>query len=348
MDLDKFYTPPVVASEVAAAVRFDDVRSIVDSNCGAGNLLDAAVSHFPKAAVLGIDADSPTIRKLAGRRPSWKLVAGNSLTQRAWAVYPEFEPDIAILNPPFSLPTFKGIETTFAGKELRVSTAMAHVLATLSHSQPKAIAAILPESWAYSELDSPARRELTKSFSIEVVKTLSRSTFRGAHANALLVRMTRRARDLTKIKDTSAVALGSDVRIVRGGLPVFEATSSRVGSQYVHTTDFESIVAGDTGRLTRVKNIGRGIAIGEVILLPRVGVPRQHLVAPIYLKEATQLSDCVFAICFGSRVKCHAGADLIHAKWQDLVGIYRGTGARYVTTARLTNWFAKVWANPFE
>ncbi len=129
---------------------------------------------------------------------------------------------------------------------------------------------------------------------------------------------------------------------VRGGLPVFEARGLSKGIPYIHSTSIRAVVADGTATgCGLVRPIQRGVVAGHVILLPRVGVPQPDLVRPIYLARKTQLSDCVVAIKLSSRHRAETTAKRIRENWSSLIALYRGTGARYVTVARLGDWLAR-------
>jgi hypothetical protein len=75
-----------------------------------------------------------------------------------------------------------------------------------------------------------------------------------------------------------------------------------------------------------------------VVLLPRVGNPRREQVVALYLQEPVQLSDCVISLQVVSLRDARLLRRRLLQKWDEFVCLYRGTGARFVTVARLQNW----------
>jgi hypothetical protein len=218
---------------------------------------------------------------------------------------------------------------------------MAHLLVSLERAAAEVAVAIVPESWAFAERDEDARRVLGARFDIQVLRGLVNSTFKGARANAILIRLERR-----KVKrvvrhferNGESLATGQGVEIVRGGLPVFESVNSRTGIPYIHSTDLVALKrTSDLANLKTVRSIGRGIVTGHVVLIPRVGIPHQDNFHSLYLGTACQLSDCVIALRTNSKDRSLALRNLIVRRFPSLVGLYRGTGARYTTVGRVAS-----------
>jgi hypothetical protein len=247
--------------------------------------------------------------------------------------------DVAVLNPPFSMGQAKGVEIKIDGRTIRGSLAMAHVIATIHHSRPKQIVAVLPESTMFADMDRQGRAELESLYDVDVVSQFKSSTFRGARANSLLVAMTKRSKQRSrKAADQTKVSVVQDF-VVRGGLACFEAVSSRGGLPFIHSTDIKDLVRGaPISSLRKVRPFTRGIVAGHVILLPRVGIPKKENISALYVDTDVQLSDCVLALQYGGASEAKARAETIRRDYEALAGLYRGTGARYVTVERLSAW----------
>lgn len=86
----------------------------------------------------------------------------------------------------------------------------------------------------------------------------------------------------------------------------------------------------------------KGRVYGHVVLLPRVGVPIINNITEFYFKNEVQLSDCVIALKFDDKVTAQQCSKLIKSKFASLVYQYRGTGARYITIARLEAWLRSI------
>ncbi|MBB3261884.1 hypothetical protein F4827_006757 [Paraburkholderia bannensis] len=197
----------------------------------------------------------------------------------------------------------------------------------------------------FADMDRQGRAELESLYDIDVVSQFKSSTFRGARANSLLVAMTKRSRPrLRKLGEESKVPVvqGS---VVRGGLACFEAVSLRGGLPFIHSTDIKDLVRGaPISSLRRVRPFTRGIVAGHMILLPRVGIPKKENIGAWHVDSDVQLSDCVLALPCGGGSEASARVDAIQASYEAFAGLYRGTGARYVTVERLLEWLNTVWS----
>lgn len=343
-DVDRYYTPTSLACRVVDAIGLSALSSVIDSACGAGRLLDAAQSAYPEAFCVGIDNDTDTIRKLKRQRPRWGLITGDALDSRTWQSegkqFSFRNLDVAVLNPPFSMGSKKGQVIQVWGARLRCSLAMAHILTTLEQTFVQEAIAIVPESLGYSDLDGAGRALLEERYNLHIVEGVKNSTFNGARANALIIKLSRSSVSAEEVVHTSGLSI-SPAQIVRGGLPVFEAKKTRKSSGilYAHTTTLP-MIAGQQGneRYVYVKPILRGVVKGPMVLLPRVGLPRKEYVSALDFKEPVQLSDCLISIQFNSFASASNFSNALRERWDGLVDLYRGTGARYVTVARLTAW----------
>lgn len=346
VDLDRYYTPATVAARVIGASEGPSASGCIDGACGDGSLLKAALALWPQTSCVGMDLDGGAIAKLRVRHPDWTLSRGDALSASTWrrsrAGRAAGSCDVAVANPPFSMGTTRGVRVSNLWFSGRCSVAMAHVMAVLSTSMPTVCGAILPESMLFADIDQAARLAINKRFSVTIVETLQSTTFKGARANALIVRFERRKEDT----DAAAGKLAQDsprtVRLVRGGLPVFEAVESRQGLEFVHSTNITVDSAGARVQGVRVRPIGRGRVRGTVLFLPRVGRPRIEDLRVVKLAEEVQMSDCVLALAFSSRREAAVWQKMIHEAGDNLLSLYRGTGARYITVARLSRWLADI------
>ena len=294
-----------------------------------------------------MDLDRSTVERLRRREPRWVLSRANALSSSSWrqaeAGRRGVGSDLALLNPPFSMATTKGITVTLPDFTGRCSVAMAHVLVALSRAAPATCSAVVPESLMFSELDAPARAHLGEDYEFRSVCGLRNSTFRGTRANALIVRFRRREHPQPPTREMRAAGTATALTLVRGGLPLFEAESYPRGVRYLHSTELVAVAHGCVlSRLRRVRQIPRGVVSGHVVLLPRVGVPLPGSVRAVSFEAPVQLSDCVIALCFESRAVALQWERALNRRWPQLVSLYRGTGARYTTVHRLESWLSLV------
>lgn len=348
LDLDRYYTPDGVADQLLERAASVNPNCCADSACGNGSLLFAASRVFPKVACVGVDNDRVAIQRLRRRRPDWYLSFADVLNPatyaRAKALASMPECNLLTLNPPFSMNGKKRVNVNYSGKQLHGSVAMAHILRSLDLFSPTSGAvAIVPESLLYSEVDEIARGALGANYKIETVLELRNTTFRGARANAVVIRLTPVSNVTEETRDVNCGSFPKMIQLIRGGLPMFELVPCPSGIPLVHSTDIAKVMTDRTSAACRtVRRINRGVVSGAVILLPRVGVPKRSLVFPVYLRSRVQLSDCVIAMKFPTMAAAREFMTVLEVRWQQFSGLYRGTGARYITISRLSTWLSDV------
>jgi len=345
-DLDRYYTPDEVADRLVGLACEESPQWCVDSACGAGSLLLAAQRTFGNVTCVGIDKDGAAVRYLRRRYPNWLLSVADALGPprllRAKGLPPDGE-GLLVLNPPFSLKKHKSIAIEYAGGPVRCSIAMAHMLRSIEIFAPKhGAVAIVPESLLFSETDAVARTLLGTSYDLRSVLGLKSCTFSGARANAVMVQLIRAKHSPPATRTTQPTIWApppkgvGKIELIRGGVPLFEARQSRKGVPLVHSTDIAALkLAEGLCKLKRVKAIGRGVVSGAVILIPRVGLPRMENIYALNLRSEIQLSDCVIALKFRYHAEAQACVSVLKRRWAEFQGAYHGTGARYVTVARL-------------
>lgn len=345
-DLDRYYTPRSIAKSVISSSGVTDPQLCVDSTCGAGDLLAAAEEVFGNVKCVGVDRDKRAIAELRRRRPDWLLSAADMLKPRSYSkshvISRVSGSDLLLLNPPFSHGDKKSIETRYEGLDLKTSIAMAHILTSFELFKPRQGAIIVvPESVLYSETDEVARSILELSYQTEVVSELQTATFKGARVHASIIRVTPKKNEQHSAFIPKFQAQGPSLAldVVRGGMPVHQFQENTQGYPFIHTTDLKAVTAtGGVGGLDKTLSISRGNVDGWVLLIPRVGVPNQQLLVPIFLSTKAQLSDCVIAFKCASELIANSIAERIRSSWPSFIGLYKGTGARYVTVSRLKEW----------
>lgn len=345
LDLDRYYTPDDVADQLLEQVAPSNPRCCADSSCGAGSLLRAARRVFAGVACVGVDKDRAAILSLRRRHPDWRLSVADVLNPttygRARVLASQPACDILTLNPPFSMTGCKNVAVGFNGKQFHTSVAMAYVLRSLELFRPlDGAITIVPESLLFSDVDESARIELSRFFTVRPGRGLRNTTFRGARANAVVVRIAPRPEVATRAPEARIVFLDG-IEVVRGGLPLFEARFQRSGIPLVHSTDIGNVVKfRSMAGCDSVGAIQRGVVSGAVILIPRVGVPAHDSLAAVYLRSRVQLSDCVIALKLRSMRAAGQLSVALRTQWPQFAALYRGTGARYITMRRLIRWLS--------
>lgn len=340
-DLDKYYTPSDVAKKLLEKAQVvGSPKHCIDSTCGVGELLKAASEVYPASSIVGLDKDGAAIRKARKAFPQWLLSNVDVLNRRSVARSPilssDYEDGLLVINPPFSQQGYKSLECNLLGENIKTSVAMAYLAKSLEIFAPsKGVVMVAPESLLYSDVDAKARSLLSSIFNMEEVMGLKTTTFRGARVHASVVYFKPGDSSFNNSQQLLCHKV-IDFSLLRGTLPVFRAEKVVAGLPFLHSTDLSGILSGESlSSLPKVMRHGSSQIKGHVILLPRVGVPSFPQCRNVYFDQYVQLSDCVFALQFSCLESAGKAASRLNSSWGELCGIYRGTGARYVTRTRL-------------
>jgi hypothetical protein len=346
IDSDKYYTPPAIATRALERAQISSTPAIcADTACGSGSLLAAAEDVLEARHCLGIDSDPLVIRQLRRQRPEWRLYVGDLLKRHRPPPtdFPgaNYGVDLLVLNPPFSLGPRKSVTVKYLGNSVKCSVAMAHILRSFELFRPtQGCIAVAPESLLYSDTDQHARELLDQHFSLVELLQLSIYTFKGARVNSSFVQFSPpggRPHSSIEIIPTSNDSIPTTV--VRGGLQMHAFKRSSSGARVIHSTSLRSIaVEGIIAAHGRTCAVAKGRISGWMLLLPRVGLPKEEAFCAFYSKDDVQLSDCVIGMNFPSKASASSAQKRIRAHWQSLLCLYRGTGARYITIDRLVDW----------
>ncbi|MBU2886412.1 N-6 DNA methylase [Gilvimarinus agarilyticus] len=351
IDLDQYFTPPDLAEEVIRHSYKYDSCVVIDPTCGAGNLLSAACNVFQKVKCVGLDKDTVTIRKLRRCNPEWTLSAADLLCKvscrNATATrMHNLEEGLLLLNPPFSHKNNKSVNAYYNGIHLKASVAMTYILRSFELFSPRRGGlAIVPESVLFSDTDAHARQLLLEANNIELVTELSSNTFLGARARSSVVKISPKRNPASSAsfflsEQRVGVKLNDPYEVVRGALPVYASLDEKdkEGVPYIHTTDLADLLEDQLDGVLRVDSNKKGKISGPVILLPRVGTPQEKLIKAISLPSEIHLSDCVLGLRFQTITAAKRAERLIKENFTEFETLYRGTGARYITLSRLTDW----------
>lgn len=345
IDADRYYTPFAVASRALECAELTSQPVVcADTACGAGSLLIAAEDVLQAKYCLGIDNDPGMIRRLRRERPDWRLYVGDFL-KRHRAPPTDFPGatsgvDLLVLNPPFSLGHRKYVSVKYLGESVKCSVAMAHILRGLELFRPNQGAiAVVPESLLHSNTDRHARELLGQQFSLSELFQLSIHTFKGARVNSSFVQFGC-SPSKPEVRINGQMAVHSiPATVVRGGLQMHTFKHAVSGVQLIHSTSLKYIANDGISAVTdRTTAKAKGRVSGWMLLLPRVGIPKKEVFRAYYSKSEVQLSDCVIAMLFSSRVAATTAERRVRENWAALTNLYRGTGARYITVKRLIDW----------
>ena len=344
IELDRYYTPENVAVSIIERANIKLAPSVfADSTCGSGRLLDAASTVFHNTQCIGIDRDSTAISQLRLRRPTWHLAVANLLGCKKHIMrFSNALPrpvDYLVLNPPFSLGDRKSTNIHYENSSIKGSIAMAYLLRSLEIFKPlQGTIAIVPESLLHSSTDKEARDLLFNKYTHEKLLDLRNSTFRGARVNASAIHL-HHGPHLEESANHKPNFNPISTKIVRGSLPVYLMKETEEGNPFLHSTGIRKLITGDKiSTLKTTSSSSKGKTQGWCILIPRVGLPDKSLIKPINLQHTTQLSDCVIALTTNNESIAKSIEERILIEWDSFFALYKGTGARYITISRLSDW----------
>ena len=200
----------------------------------------------------------------------------------------------------------------------------------------------MPGSFFHSDRDGQALNAICRAYDMTRAGDLRRSAFSRGRASSEIVYF--RRRDVGAASGTTSAesnasgapeALRGQVYLVRGGIPIHIAASSRSpsGLPLVHTKR----LADSSGFQFLVSPSHRGIVVGIAILIPRVGTPKPEHLRVREILSPIQLSDCVLALCFDSMAHAAAVSKVMKRDFRGLLGCWAGTGAPYTTVSKMSD-----------
>jgi predicted RNA methylase len=350
IQLDQYFTPEKIASSLLEQADLIEPNVCIDPTCGLGNLLTAATSIYTNIKCVGIDKDKNVIYKLRKKNPNWTLSVADMLNSNSYlktSAFLQLEVcDALLLNPPFSQVKSKHVDISYRDKSIKGSVAMSYIMKSLELFSPTQGALIIaPESLLHSQVDEYARLLLENEFDFQSICDLESKTFKGARVHAHVFKLNPRTSSKQIIPIITSSENVVNANLVRGGLQVhkFNQTNTidRHSVPFLHTTTLSNVVNNKMRNCSQTSLHASGRIKGNIILLPRVGQPKKENTKAQHLSTEVQLSDCVFAIeseCLNSLKQIEYR---LHNNWDEFRNIYRGTGARYVTIAKLISWFVR-------
>ena len=352
--MDRIYTPPCLAALMAQASTASPSESgefvVADFAAGSGELLLAAASVWPKATMVATDIDSRAVRNLRRVSGSWRTGVCDFMNPRSRQNSPvlrslDRRTNLVLLNPPFSCRGGERLSVTVGGATSKCSMGLAFMVNSIDYlAVGGELIAVLPEGSLTSEKDSTTWSLLRRIGDTEVLKNNGLRTFARSAVRTAVIRFQKRH---SRVKAESSPVLNtcsasrqerlSPVRIVRGTTQMNEIQRGEGYSDsiaFIHSTHLQDFTVSShykvRGRLGRC-------AAGPMVLLPRVGQPKQSKVAQYPDPDAFMLSDCVIALT------CHnpESAELLwrdlQSNWSLLEQEYVGSCARYITNRRLSD-----------
>ncbi|HEV3037934.1 MAG TPA: hypothetical protein VHA33_09135 [Candidatus Angelobacter sp.] len=345
MRVDQINTPADLCRKVLACVRLPNPRTIADFAAGSGELLKAALDCWGPAMLIALDIDARIVRNLRRQHPCWIVSQGDFLNQK-WTKQnaalrcADHGIDLILLNPPFSSRGGSRCQIPVGDELLSCSRAVAFVILSLRFLNLNGeLVAIIPAGSLTSEKDRQAWQLLRETFDVAVMGTNGHKTFDGCFPQTVIVRISARRQCVapTVVRKHRELPIEGAPRLVlyRGSLQMHELRNGGGATEVplVHSTCLRN---GSVDFAQFRASNARFTIKGPALLLVRVGEPRQEKIVLYTGRNVFALSDCVIALKAQKEELKKLYQQLI-ASWSSLLKLYRGTGARYITVARISN-----------
>ena len=357
--MDRIYTPPYLAASMAKAActqpSADAEFVVADFTAGAGELLNAAQTVWPTATIVATDIDSRAVRALRKKRDGWRTGVCDFLNPRSRHNSPLLRTligntNLVLLNPPFSCRGGTRVSAKIDGVTLKCSTGLAFVVNSVDYLiEGGELIAVLPEGSLTSEKDAATWDLLHSMGDIQVLRANGTRTFPRTVVRSVVVRFQKQSSHIAivepstpKSQDAASQKLYPRVRIVRGTTMVHEIDWSLEDGDsvaFLHSTHLQNFTI--PSHLMVRRSLGR-CAVGPMVLLPRVGQPKQSKVAQYLGRKRFMLSDCVIALTCHSSEAAELLWNDLQANWSLLEQEYVGSGARYITNRRLSEFLLRL------
>ena len=197
------------------------------------------------------------------------------------------------------------------------------------------IISILPLGCLYSAKDALAWHHLRSRYDVTLLDTYAMGAFPSSAASTAIVRFSPR---------TQRVATGSHrpiarkleptfrVCLIRGSCPAHRQRNEKQKPALVHYTDIRNGTVLLNGR----RGFGSFACVDSpAILIPRVGRVTAGKIAIYEARRSIMLSDCVIALKPSSLKDAYILRDRLIDNLDQLRAQYIGTGAPFITIARL-------------
>ncbi|MBQ3812067.1 MAG: methyltransferase [Bacteroidales bacterium] len=340
---DKFYTPDHVADRLVGHVAEEKILTVADFCVGDGDLLKAVLRRFPQVKCFGVDISKESIARLKKEHPAWSLGDCDFLERKKVAELKgigDRKYDLIVFNPPFSCKGSTLCKIEFEGQAFKCSTALMFLTEALGYlNESGVIYAILPIGCLYSQKDKVLWDYLKDNHQLKVLEKLDRPYWKKCSPNILLVSLksnaARAIEEQTEGFDFTHLPI---TRIVRGTIGMHEVVlaEGRAGRKLIHTTHLQG---NKVTTPSRISNGEQYCMKGTAVLIPRVCNPNKRKICIYNDRFAYVLSDCVIALQTKDRGDAQTVFDALMTHWDDFMGVYNGTGAKYTTLDRLRVFF---------
>lgn len=338
---DTHYTPSTVAKALVRAMHDLQPALIADLAAGNGDLLIEAERVWPNANFVATDIDRRAIRRLARRHPSWTVGRCDLRNARSRASCQALNElphasCLIVLNPPFSCRGGTRFMVQTPDGPLYASTAMSFLLLAASYvSASGHIVSVLPLGCLHNVKDVRAWNYLKSRYAVTVIDTYANDTFPNSTASTVIVRFSPPVHEVTTTTPRPATLVPESrfrVGVIRGSCPVHRIEHETQKPVLVHYTDIRDGAVTLNGR----RGFGSFRSVkGPAILIPRVGRITSGKIGLLETNHLVMPSDCVIAlkpesIEHARTLRCRLVGNLEHLRAH-----YTGTGAPFITVARL-------------
>jgi 16S rRNA G966 N2-methylase RsmD len=339
--IDSFYTPPDLAVRLLNHIQTKSISNVVDFCIGDGELLRAALKKWPNIKCFGIDISEVAVQKVKELHSNWEVdqcdfLDTSSMSQCDILKKNKNGFDLILLNPPFSCIGGTIHEVQFEGNIYQASTAMKFLIESIKYlTKDGSLFAIMPVSIAYSQKDKILWKILVENYRLSILESPNGSHFKNCSPNIIFISINDSSRPIMPTDFKKISINGYSISIFRGKASMYTIKNQANGRHIVHSTNLKDNKL--EGLNIKVQNILSEVK-GPAILIPRVGNPNPNKICIIPRDKIYVLSDCVFAIKTNTLAEAKIVKSILLENWSSLRDLYKGTGARYITKERLSDY----------
>lgn len=344
--LDQHFTPPEIARNMLNYASIKAPNYIADFAAGEGALLDAARLRWPKARLIATDIDPKIVNGIKAVKSYIEISKCDFLnlnSSNKCSVLKGVKGSISliILNPPFSCKGSIYHNSNYNNQILKSGVALAFVINSLQYlAESGELISILPESSIYGDRDAASLRHIGKDYRIRILERYGASTFAGCSANTVLVKFSKNMclKDHALRIEASTLRVRDNNIILQRGKLDMTPLNKRKFKKYklyplVHTTELNNNKIQYNGYFVDKTEY---LINGPAILIPRVGRPNKGKIALLKKNEQVALTNCLIALKARTNGQIQVIYSKLIRKWNDFEKLYTGTGARYITTSKIT------------
>ena len=337
--IDPFYTPSWLAEQLVASLPENFHGNVLDPCVGGGSLLEAVESRFgSRVTLLGADLDPSAISALKQHKPGWTLGRADMLhpksrnASKPWKQAKE-ELSAVVLNPPFSHRGNGGEIVSFGEFMGRVAPANRFLTEVLKELEPTCgIYAILPDGAIEAERHQQLWEEIKKEHTVKTLARIKPTSFRGARVSTSLISITAGGsmplQATTVADDFLRSTACTCVEVIRGRVPVhsLRELDCTGGTPFLHTTNLSASFPSQLAPSELADE-------APFVVIPRVGRWKSPKVIQL---GRVVLSDCLIALRPSDFSQIRVLRNAVMENAQVFQGVFKGTGAPYLTLRALT------------